>query len=149
MKFWSWLPVGVLRRRFFSYFSIELGKFKWSFTQCVLTSRRLDSNWGDPFQSYVNFVCISLSIWNMLESIWMDFQDLLWNLLDLHPEKVSQAFQKEDKQRKSIGQERRGEERREQVSPKIMPSQNIYSSSWILQESRVPWWEISICRYLK
>lgn len=27
MKFWSRLPVGVLKRRFFSYSSIELGKF--------------------------------------------------------------------------------------------------------------------------
>lgn len=27
MKFWSRLPVGVLRKRFFSYLSIELGKF--------------------------------------------------------------------------------------------------------------------------
>lgn len=27
MKFWSRLSVGVLKRRFFSYLSIELGKF--------------------------------------------------------------------------------------------------------------------------
>lgn len=37
----------------------------------------------------------------------MDFKDLLGNLPDLDPEKVSHAFQKEDKQRKSIGQKAR------------------------------------------
>lgn len=94
----------------------------------ALDRRRLDANSGDLFQSYVFEFCVQFTVY--MKCVGDYLNGLSWfplNLIDLDPDKLSQASQKADRQTEE--KHWSGEKRQNRESHEIMPSQSVYSSS--------------------